>query len=160
MYVALNGSAKKPDIIRSLRLRFGIDVKNDNVADAISIGLTFKAYLKWQKKGTLGEAFNDEVMRKVDTYIKSQKELVEAGEKHSKLKPKRKSSVKSDLYIGKTKTEPLGISESILLGIKATQAKVKRKKQTKSEAVSESDSKIIKRIARKVNSTKSSKKCA
>lgn len=134
MWVALNGSAKKEDTIRALRTRFGIDVKNDNVADAISIGLTFKAYLEWEKRGTLGDVGFGNIMIHIDCYLEHEKEMQEKLFKlEESKKKKRKTKVKSDLYIGKSK-KPKRVVESLNLGLKISQDIVRKRKKLEAKA--------------------------
>lgn len=73
MFIALNGQADKKEVINGLKTRYGIEVKDDNIADAIAIGLTYYNYL-------IGNAENRElapyfrtVLRKVENYMKKEK---------------------------------------------------------------------------------------
>lgn len=45
MWVAGAGNASKLQVIKALRENYGIDVKNDNIADAVSMALFYKAHL-------------------------------------------------------------------------------------------------------------------
>lgn len=67
MYVAGNGRAMKGAVMQGLREKFGILAKNDNVADAISIGLTYKAYLNKEWEDT---KYNRVLFGKISEYMK------------------------------------------------------------------------------------------
>lgn len=70
MFVTHNGKAKKPEVIAALHTTFGIDVSNDNIADAISMALLYKTYLAF-KKGTSEplSIYNRILMSKVDSNL-------------------------------------------------------------------------------------------
>ena len=69
MYMARNGQADKAQVINGLMNRFGIRESNDNVADAISIGLTYRAWLRWKETKDIGNSYDNTLMIKVDTYL-------------------------------------------------------------------------------------------
>lgn len=66
MYVAGNGRAMKGAVMNGLREKFGIIAKNDNVADAIAIGLTYKAYLNGDWENT---RYNQKLFQKIKDYM-------------------------------------------------------------------------------------------
>jgi Holliday junction resolvasome RuvABC endonuclease subunit len=57
MYVARNGRAKKPEVIKALKTRFGIEERNDNIADAISMGLCYSHYLAYIAGTRVADAY-------------------------------------------------------------------------------------------------------
>ena len=90
MFVARNGKAKKDEVIAALHSNFGIDVTNDNIADAISMALLYKTYLAY-KSGTsepLG-IYHRILMNKVDSNLNGTK-----SSKKSKARKPEKSDGK------------------------------------------------------------------
>lgn len=49
MFIARNGRATKKEYIKALKIRFNIEEKNDNIADAIGMALLTRAYLNPSK---------------------------------------------------------------------------------------------------------------
>ena len=66
MYIAGNGRAMKGAVMEGLREKFSIIAKNDNVADAIAIGLTYKAYLNGDWENT---RYNQKLFQKIKDYM-------------------------------------------------------------------------------------------
>lgn len=46
MFITGNGQANKEAVIKSLEAKYGVVERNDNIADAIAIGMTFKACIE------------------------------------------------------------------------------------------------------------------
>lgn len=91
MFIACNGQADKKEVMNGLRTKYGIEVKDDNIADAIAIGLTYYNYL-------IGNATNKElapyyrtVLRKVENYMKKEK----GGDNERNTRRRAKSKEKS-----------------------------------------------------------------
>lgn len=82
MFMAGNGQATKSQVMNGLYGRFGIRERDDNVADAISIGLTYRYYLMWKSGTWKANGYLGTLMVKVDSYLNG---------KQPESKPKRKS---------------------------------------------------------------------
>ena len=69
MLMAGNGQATKSQVMKGLYGRFRIKESNDNIADAISIGLTFRLWLLWSEKKWEAKGYLLSLMVKVDNYL-------------------------------------------------------------------------------------------
>lgn len=91
MYIAGNGRADKASVMKGLKDRFGIVETDDNVADAISIGLTYKAYLDSLTDVTDQSVFDRIIASKVGEYINGKSRSTKS--KRSSTKSRNRTAV-------------------------------------------------------------------
>lgn len=69
MFIAMNGQADKKDVIKGLKTKLDIEVKDDNVADSIAIGWTYYNWLMGQSENEELAPYYRVVLRKVGNYL-------------------------------------------------------------------------------------------
>ena len=67
MYITGNGRAEKKDSIRRINEKYGLCIHNDNIADAISIGFTYR---DWLLDIMPKDKFHEKLRYKITDYMK------------------------------------------------------------------------------------------
>jgi Holliday junction resolvasome RuvABC endonuclease subunit len=95
-YVTLVGNADKEQVMSALRERFSISVSNDNIADAISMGLLFHSMLM-HERGELSVApFYQNLYRKVRMTLNGERVTKRKKRKVSPRMPSRRPKQPKD----------------------------------------------------------------
>ena len=124
-FIAYNGMAQKNSTIKGLEARYGITgVKNDNICDALSIGLTFRAYLFWKSGIRFISAYDNNLMLKIDAYIHGSKK--QTVEEKPKSRRSKKAQDKYSFTVGK---KPKNIKSDTELNISDKARKTLRKQE-------------------------------
>lgn len=92
MYVAKDGHASKTDVIKALRSQFSFSTKNDNIADAVAIGLTVKHMLDSESGKRKANAYQKMIFAKVRLYFDAQDRNPSALAKRARAKEDRRKS--------------------------------------------------------------------
>ena len=95
MYTARNGHATKTDTMTALRRRFAIDTDNDNVADAISMGLLMRHMILVNENAATASAYESNLFTKVRACFELQErnpEELERRRKERAAKRRRKDA--------------------------------------------------------------------
>lgn len=96
MFVALNGKADKKEVIKGLKSRFDIDVKDDNVADAISIGLTYYNWVIGNENNKELAPYFRTVLKNVGAYFKNKGDRMKNDRRRTKKRDAQKRAKNAD----------------------------------------------------------------